>query len=350
VKHVDSATALSIAAYIMSYQTPKAPENLRLFQPGGSTVGGDVEFAVALFGQDAWPANLTTSQLLAVDPLNVRIAPPLLVWSDEGSNLEWMPDSVLRPAILDYAGGRARSALATYYASPTAQNLEAAVSALHAADHDGANPGAPCMFFIGNRVNYPQCFEVRRWTSSLVAQHMLRHGISGFLGAEMHMVWWDVGDAARRSRGKVGQIAHAVQNWALWMYIGWMFDPARVPAIYTVGGLREMGLPRHAAFIALRSLVARPFGNFDEDVSPYMDLVQVAAIVPDHWAASAGKFALRALFERLDAGERAPNATETDKAVAQVDAAVTQLAPKVSSTDLTALTGLANQVKAKLRT
>ena len=77
-----------------------------------------------------------------------------------------------------------------------------------------------------------------------------------------------------------------VQNWVAWMYLGWMFDPANVPAVYTAGGLKQMGLPRHATFVTLRSLVARPFGSQEEDQTVWIDFREFGGAVPASWAAS----------------------------------------------------------------
>ena len=349
LKHVNSTTASLIATYIRSMSTPRVSQSLRLFQPGGSTAASDVDFAIGALGQDGWPATMTASQLRAIDPLQLRIVPKLLIWSDEGSNLDWMPDDSLPAAILTYAGSAGATALASYNASPTTQNLVAAVTALFDADHASTNPGAPCLFFVASRVNYEQCFEVRRWISSLVAQHMLRFGITGRIATPLHDIWWEVGDAARRSRNQTGQIANPVQNWVAWMYVGWMFDPAGVSATYTTSGLTAMGLPRHATFVALRSLVARPPGSSAEDLTVWIDFQTFAASVPASWATSATSFALRHLIDRLNSGDRPPAGPQTDLAINRVTGAMTAIAAKVTAADFASLTTLSNQVITLLR-
>ncbi len=346
---MNSTTAVQIAAYIRSMNTPHVSQSLRLFQPGGSTAASDVDFAVGALGQDGWPATMTVSQLRAIDPLRLRIVPNLLIWSNEATNLDWMPDDSLPTAILTYRGNAGATALATYNASPTTQNLVAAVTALFEADHANTNAGAPCMFFAASLVNYKQCFEVRRWISSLVAQHMLRAGITRPLGAGLHSIWWEVGDAARRSMGQPGEVANALQNTVAWMYLGWMFDPAEVAAVYTVGALRQMGLPRHATFVALRSMVARPAGSLQEDLTVWIDFREFAGAVPASWAAPAAGFALRHLLDRLNSGDRPPAGTATDIAIRWVNDGMTAIAKKVSAADLASLTTLSNQVITLLR-
>ena len=68
---------------------------------------------------------------------------------------------------------------------------------------------------------------MRRWTSTLVALHMLRYGADANIGAGIQNVWWDVGNAARKSKNdRTVPIANADLNWAQWMYLGWSFDPS----------------------------------------------------------------------------------------------------------------------------
>src|ERR1041385_6234825 len=110
VKHVDTATACNIVAYIRTVSAPREPEKLRLFQPGGAPLAGDLEFAQALFGGDAWPAERTPAGppesaeaclgrdpwpaelppagLQAIAPRTVAIAARLPIWSDEATNLD----------------------------------------------------------------------------------------------------------------------------------------------------------------------------------------------------------------------------------------------------------------------
>jgi hypothetical protein len=222
------------------------------------------------------------------------------------------------------------------------------VEAIYEADHASTNAGAPCLFFVASRVNYEQCFEVRRWTSSLVAQHMLRGGITQPIGTLLHNIWWDVGDAARRSRGQSGAIANAVPNWARWMYVGWMFDPAGISAVYTVGGLRESGLPRHAAFVAMRSLVSRHPGSSLEDLTPYDDFKELGAIVPNHWAYNAANLGLRNLLDRVNSGDRPQAGTPRTDAIGKINAAMNSLSAKVTASQFSTLRSLADQVIAKI--
>jgi hypothetical protein len=345
VKHVDTATARNIVAYIRSLAVPHASEGLRLFQPGNAVLGSDIEFAVTLFGQDLWPAGLTSAALKAIDPRQVRVALRLPVWSDESSNLDWMPDVALPAAILDHGGRQAEAAIAGYRAAPTVENLRRAVQALRVADRTPDNPGAPCLLEDPARVRYLECFEVRRWTSTLVAQHMLRQEVTGSLGSDLHDVWWDVGNAARKSRADPSQTVSRVnENWATWMFLGWSFDPSRHPSVYTGGGLRSLGLNRHATFVALRSEVARPVNS----PMVYDDLVQAVVFSPGGWTAATTAFGLRHLLERLAAGDRPTRPEQRIEAAAAVNRALMEAAKKVPLAERAALNLLAEQVLAGL--
>jgi hypothetical protein len=346
VKHVDTATARNIVAYIHGLSAPPNNKELRLFQPKSAPLTSDVEFAVALFGRDAWPTELTSAQLLAINPRTVQIAARLPVWADENSNMDWMPDFALPEGILDYSGALVRGAIAGYNAAPTADNLVRAVNALRTADRATANSNAPCLLEDTVRVRYRECFEVRRWTSTLVALHMLRNGMDLQLAGRMQDVWWDVGNAARKSRAdRTVPIANVDQNWATWMFLGWSFDPSLHSSSYTGGGFRQIGLMRHATFVALRSEVARPRNS----ASVYEDLLNAVKFAPAGWTTSVASFGLRHLDERLKAGDR-PTATDVlATATAQVNSALTEAYKKVPLSDRPQLDALAKPVLAGLQ-
>jgi len=344
VKHVDSATARNIVAYIRSLAAPRNSENLPLFQPKGVPLGSDLEFATALFGRDAWPAELTNAELAAIDPRKVQIAIRLPIWSDEGSNMDWMPDFPLPAGVLDFSGGLAAGAIAGYSAAPTRDNLLRAVNALRNADRAIANPGAPCIFDDPLRVKFRECFEVRRWTSTLVALYLLRNGMDIDPGFQLHDVWWDVGNAARKSTAdRSVPIANAVENWTSWMFLSWSFDPSRHSSSYTGGSFRQLGLTRHATFVALRSQVARPRNS----AAVYEDLVNAVRFAPASWTVPVASFGLRHVAGRLLQGDR-PSADEIATAITRVTATLTEAYRKVTVADRVTLGVLAQPVLAAL--
>ena len=343
VKHVDTATARNIVAYIHSLSTPHIDEKVSLFQPKGVQLTSDVDFAVSLFGRDAWPSDLTTAQLLAIDPRKVAVAIHLPIWSDEVTNMDWMPDNPLPDGILNYSGGLAAAAIAGYRAAPTNENLVRAVNALRNADRATANVSAPCLLEDTTRVKFKECFDVRRWTSTLVALHMLRYG-SDNMPAGIQDVWWDVGNAARKSKNdRTAPIANADVNWAQWMYLGWSFDPSQHSSSYTGGAFRQLGLTRHATFIALRSEVARPRNS----VSEYEDYVNAVRFAPSGWTIPVAKFALQNLAERIASGDR-PSLSQIATAVAQIYNGLTESYKHVSVSDRAQLDAAAAPVLAAL--
>jgi hypothetical protein len=345
VKHVDTATARNIVAYIQSLSAPRIDEKTHLFQPNGAALASDIDFATALFGRDGWPEDLTTAKLAAIDPRKVAVAIRLPIWSDEATNMDWMPDNPLPEGILNYSGGLVAAAIAGYRAAPTKENLLRAVNALRTADRAVANPGAPCLLEDTLRVKFRECFDVRRWTSSLVALHLLRNGMDLDLGGQVHDVWWDVGNAARKSRNdRTVPIANADINWATWMFLGWSFDPSQHTSTYTGGAFRQLGLPRHATFIALRSEVARPRNSF----SVYEDFVNAVRFAPAGWTMSVATFGLRNLGERLAAGER-PTLAQIVTAITDIYSGLTEAYKKVGVSDRAKLDGLAAPVLAALQ-
>lgn len=345
VKHVDTATARNIVAYIRSLSAPRNDEKMRLFQPRGAVLASDVEFANALFGRDAWPEDLTTAKLAAIDPREVAVAIRLPIWSDESTNKDWMPDNPLPDGVLNYSGGLVAAAIAGYRAAPTQENLVRAVNALRTADRATANPGAPCLLDDTLRVRFRECFDVRRWTSTLVALHLLRNGMDLNLGGKVHDVWWDVGNAARKSRNnRTVPIANADLNWATWMFLGWSFDPSQHTSAYTGGAFRQLGLTRHATFIALRSQVARPRNS----LNAYEDFLHAVQFAPSSWTMSVATFGLRNLGERLATGER-PTLAQIATAITQIYSGITEAYKKVGASDRAKLDVLAAPVLAALR-
>ncbi|MEO8452074.1 MAG: hypothetical protein ABI647_19950, partial [Gemmatimonadota bacterium] len=349
VAHVDTATAWRIASYIRTLQTPKVAENTRLFQPGnGLLLPSDTAFAVRLFGSDQWPVTMTRAKLLAINPLTVPIALDLPQWSNEADKtLEWIPKTALPAAILSFNGNKVKNALATLEATPSAQTLSLAMQAVFNASNDASNPAAPCPYLWRKTPpDYNACFSLHTYASSLGAAYMIRRGLTGFVDQRVHNIWWETGFTAHLSRQAVGplQVPEARAAAERWFYLGWMFDPVHVQAIYTTGLLRERQRNRLATFVAARSLVARLPGVFDEDVNPYVDFAEVALSTPDNWAVNTGTFALNELRRRLQAGDRPPKGTVANEAKAHLNAGMAALARKIGKLPLAPLQTLANQV------
>lgn len=345
VGHVDTATAFDIVAHVRTLSVSPEQRDARPFQPGGWTVEDDVAFARALFGEDRWPV-LSLSDLRAIDPLEVPVALDFPLWSDEGSNLDWMPDRPLAAPLLDAEGGLARASLAGYYAAPTDANLVRTVLVLRGRSRDKRSAAAPCRVDDEGRTADPSgCFEVGRWIASLGAQHLLRFG-AGFEGeGAVHDAFWEVGMAARRSLVRNRDpITTAEENWAMWMYVGWSFQPGNHASTYTAAGLARLGLPRHATFVAARSLVERPQGS----TQPFKDLGVVAVRAPSHWLSAAYETALTGLENRQEAGLGPTSDMARAGAVEALDNAIRLLERRVDGGLLQALVARTRALQARL--
>jgi len=312
VAHVDTAAAHDIVAYIRTVRSRVTSRDLRLFQPGGQRVGGDQGFAAEVFGGDRFPPDMTAEKMAAIDPLAIRIALDFPLWSFESSNLDWMPEFPIDPALLTYPtqAGVPQDLLDRYYESYSVETLISAVLALRLAERDPANPDAPCVLDPFDRFRANDCFETRRWIATLAAQHMLRTGDRESIHRILHDGWWDVGNAARRSLQTGRPIANSVENWAQWMYLGWAFEPDRHASIYLGLAMNRLGLPRHSTFHAARALVVRP----QNSRAAFEDVENIARFAPEHWLFDALRFGMQHLVDRLDVGVRLQDQYDVDRA------------------------------------
>jgi hypothetical protein len=346
VAHVDSATAHDIVSHIRTLRVDPTARDLRIFQPGDEQVATDQSFAARLFGEDAWPLGLVSADLEVIDPREVPIALPFPLWSFEESNLDWMPETGIAEGILNHPTpvGPGSELLSRYYDSGSTEDLIRVVFAFRVADRDPDNPQAPCVVEPIDRLQPEACFESRRWISTLVAQHMLRSGVDTPIHQVLHDVWWDVGNVARRSRFTDERIDNAVLNWAVWMYLGWAFEPDRHASVYLGNALTQLGLPRHATFHALRAQVSRG----PQSVAAYRDAENAARFSPTHWTYAATRFGYLALLQRLDEGLRPQGADALAEASEAVEAAHTIAARRVGVEEGADLAALRDEILARL--
>ncbi|MEZ4415292.1 MAG: hypothetical protein R3E10_06025 [Gemmatimonadota bacterium] len=343
LQHVDSSTALDIVAHIRSLAVAPEPRGVRVFQPGGRVLSGDVEFAERLFGFDGFPGGMTTPRMRAIDLRHVAIALPFGAWSSEASNTDWMPEAPIADAILDYRDGWARGALDDYYAGPSDAHLITAVSRLRSAERSTDNPDAPCIASPNTLLRAGPCFETRRWIATLAAQHMLRSGVQGPLHPALHDAWWDVGQAVRIALLRDQSFENGVEIWTSWMWLGWSFEPGRHASVYLASGLQRLGLYRHATFHALKAMVERDAGLLD----PYLDVRQAATYAPAHWTYEGVAFAYRHLLERIEGGDLPPANKSADARVA-LEAAQSAAAKRLTAGEAAALQTLLDQVLSRL--
>ena len=298
VAHVDTATAFDITAYLSTVAVVAQDRGVRLFQPGGRVLDDDLAFAVELFGADAWPSGLTSEALRSMDPRTTPVALPFPLWSFEGDNRDWMPDTPLPESLLAYRDGFTGVLLDRYYESRSANDLRLAIAGLRASERDAASAAAPCVDEPVSRLQPVPCFNVRRWIATLGAQYMVREGIEVPVEGGIHDAWWDVGNAVRRSLNRDRFFDNGVENWAQWMYLGWAFEPHRHASIYLGNALTRLDLDRHATYHALRAMVSRP----NRSSAPYEDVRNAARFAPAHWALEVVGFGYRDLLARLEQG------------------------------------------------
>ena len=346
--HVDMSTSIDIVAHIRTFRNQQMGEESRPFQPGGRVLGTDYEFAIGTFGIDGWPDDLTTRELRQIDLRRLEVAVEFPIWSIEGSNRDWMPDHPLPDHILDYRNGRARTALDKLYRERSISAMLGAVDALSDADKDRNNPDAPCLMDPIEQLRARECFEARRWASSLGAQYMLRYGLDAPIHHDAHDVWWDTGFVARRtvvSSAVRGEIENGLDNWVSWMWMGWAFEPNAHSSIYLGQGLERKGYRRHATFHALKAQVER---NRNSSAT-YRDLRNVARFAPDSWLMNAMEFGYEHLLERLADGERPTNADNLELAIAETERAYRDATNRLSEGEAAVLADLRDRVLAYLR-
>jgi hypothetical protein len=344
LKHVDESTSLDILAHIRHLKVHETKrEESSPFQPGGRRLDTDYEFAINIFGADEWPAWLTSEGLRLLDMRKTEVAVNFPVWSIEENNLDWMPDEPISDFLFNYKNGRARKALDKFYRERSVLTLIDAVDAFSDGDRDPNNPDAPCIMNPMEQLRPKECFNARRWAASLGGQYMLRHGLDAPVHREIHRVWWDVGNVARKSVRN--DIDNRIDNWVSWMWMGWAFEPAAHSSVYLSQGLELKGMLRHATLHILKSQVERGRNS----TRPYGDLKNVSRFAPDAWLMNAMEFGYRHLLERLEDGEHPTSASGVTSAITLTERAYSDAVKRLTADQATVLVALRDQVLDHLR-
>ena len=300
--HVNQSTAHNIVAYIRTLPVPRTNRDLRIFQPADRVLSSDLDFAMELFGEDAWPEDISSAELAAIDTRTQPTAVGFPLWSVEQENIDWMPDRGVSDGILDFNSSAARIDLDRYYAEPTDSRLHAAVAELRRSVNAEDNADALCVLEPEDRTldAFEDCFQALRWIASLSAQHMVRSGSDERMTNAIHNSWWDVGQTIRRSvLQRDVDFPNGEEIWTSWHYLSWSFAPEIHASTYISSGLARRELNRHAAFVSLRSQVARREGSRQ----PYDDLRTAVRDAPVHWQVNVARTGLNHLLERQAGGD-----------------------------------------------
>jgi hypothetical protein len=171
---------------------------------------------------------------------------------------------------------------------------------------------------------------------------MLRYGLDAPVHHDVHDVWWDVGNVARRtvtSSAVRGDIDNGLDNWVSWMWMGWAFEPNAHASVYLSLGLKRKEMLRHATFHILKSQVERGRNSS----TPYRDLRNVPRFSPDTWLMNAMEFGYNHLLERLEDGER-PTGDGLARAISETERAYRDAANRLTANQAKVLVVLRDQV------
>jgi hypothetical protein len=308
--HVSESTARDIVAWLEGLPVDRQNRSHRLFQPAGRILAGDAQFWLDRFGTTDWPANLTPAELSAVDLREVPVPLPFPLWSSESDESDWMPERPLPRALLEADGGALAFAIETYYANSDVPALTRVIDVFdRVSGRDGAMAGAICEGTAGAHVRPVDCFEARRWISSLAAQHLLRTGDVRDVPHEVAAIWWDTGEAAVTASFRATGITR--RDAVAWLYLASVFAPdgilapggtAAEDAGYMGQFLVSEGMPRLATYVTLRRMVAT--GPIHEALpeQAYWDLLLATVRAPRELRAAVAEFGLRFLLDMQASG------------------------------------------------
>jgi hypothetical protein len=355
VKHVSAQTGRDIAAYVRSLQVASRGETFRPFQPAASSAESDGAFWGRLFNvsENDWPAGLTPAALRAIDMRKVVAPLPMVIWSDESDDDDWMPDVPLDPALLDANAGALRRLVNVYYATPSDAALLMTINAFRQLVRPATGgTDALCYGDAGAQPRAGACFQAMRWMSSLAAVHFLRRNRSEDIPLDVVHLWWETGEAAVSTnfvpKGKSPTVART-RRTAAWLYLAFTFAPMefREENGYLGQFLQTAGLTRLALLAELRRMVgtggvhdsdpAAPFW----DAQPFWDGMLGVLRAPNVLKAPAALFVLDFLISSLDGG-----ATFRPEARQLIDISLRLLDDEVAQT-ATVDPSLRNQIAAR---
>lgn len=302
--HVGEEQALAIANYVETLQVERRDPDHRPFQPGEGVLVSDEEFWRSAVGGEGIPDGLTADDLRSADlralPIPFRLSP----WSDEEGESDWMPERPLPLGLLDAEGERVRTAVDTYFASPTTQHLVDAVATFRQVS---VQPGQVCEGGVLSLDRPLDCFEARRWFSALTAVHLLREG-SGEPDREIVRLWWEVGEAGvnvRFHEGGFGDLDQPAfeRNTLHWLFLSFQFQPDISPSEGGyLGQFSDNDFPRFATFTQLRRMVHE--GELEAELPwlPFRDALRALIRARHIFQDEVAVWAFSYILDRLENG------------------------------------------------
>lgn len=302
--HVTLSEAIDIIAHINSLTvTDTMTLARRPFQPGGGVILlTDQAFGIKLFGSDQWPASLTRSQLLAIDPLNVQISFGLPLWADETSNVDWLPGTgqgtvIVPPGVMLAS----KKQLDAYYNNPNITTAMIAAKSLMTSAHNVNILDAPCMYGkVNSRYEAQLCGDVGKFGSTLLYVESIRSGKINEDAKVSTKHWWETGHLFHKAQQFGRPLAQRDLQIITWMWLGWMWDRAlNKGSGYIAGPASNLGFNRHSTFHILRTMVERPSGN----VQICADIENLGHYVATQWVINAETFGYHELMRRALSGQ-----------------------------------------------
>jgi mono/diheme cytochrome c family protein len=302
------------------------------FQPGGRILPSDRAFAMEVFGQDQWPADLTPQDLLGVDVTEIPVPFRLPDWNVEGAEDDWLPTNPLPVRVADRRVFR--SALRQYRSDPTDENMLQVYKAVHDVDR-GWRDRYPFTSEFSDE-DMAEVYELNRWISALVGSHVLRKGgndmehfralmnapyPSNLMQGDRWAVQsehrslvseiWAVGDIMRMhgpdSNQRMPEIYGTTgrdikQSTVRWFYLAWLLRPegeSSFDILYFPRLIHTAGYPRVAAFFTAHMVVNGKLG-FEK---VYDLLVDFPAPVLEEWVPNFSQFIVDAYVDRIERGD-----------------------------------------------
>ena len=330
--HVNHDQALDIIEFVHSgdvrpfHDAGIGKKELPPFQPGDRILSSDRAFAINLFGQDQWPADLTAADLKEMKPADLPVPFRFPEWNDDKDKYDWLPDRKLPNSIVN--NDRFIQANSNYNRNPTDDNLVRLSRIFFEVSHGWAGRKPWGENAVSTSDEMAELIELNRWMAARVAIHFLRKGydynqIERFLegsadGEPIHnreyspvQYWWFVGNLMRASNAydvtdlpeEYGRTKKLLREGAKWFYLSWMMNPELKFDTGTTYFAEMLGThfekPRVAAYVMAHMVTTAELGVSSVWHFP----VRIAHDTPRHWSSNFIRFILNQYEARIERGD-----------------------------------------------